>query len=84
MSSIVEHGLSVFMAFFAIMNPIANTTVFASLSENLNYDERRKLAAKGILIAFVTIVAFALIEPKGVSDFPSLLASACDTPAIAF
>ncbi|KZZ42624.1 hypothetical protein A3758_13170 [Oleiphilus sp. HI0118] len=61
MSSIVEHGLSVFMAFFAIMNPIANTTVFASLSENLNYDERRKLAAKGILIAFVTIVAFALI-----------------------
>lgn len=61
MSSFIEHGLSVFMAFFAIMNPIANTTVFASLSESLNYDERRRLAIKGIVIAFVTIVTFALI-----------------------
>ncbi|MCH2158519.1 MAG: MarC family protein [Oleiphilaceae bacterium] len=61
MSALLEHTISVFMAFFAIMNPIANTAVFASLSEHLS-DERRVCSAKrAIMLAFIIVSAFAIL-----------------------
>lgn len=57
----MEHAITVFMAFFAIMNPIANTTVFAGLTGNMGKSQQVKIACKSLLITFLVIVLFALL-----------------------
>ena len=57
----MEHAITVFMAFFAIMNPIANTTVFAGLTGNMAKSQQIKIATKSLFITFVVIVLFALL-----------------------
>lgn len=61
MNQFVEHLLTVFMAFFAIMNPIANTTVFAGLTAGMSNTEQRKIAFKSLMVTFVIIVLFAFL-----------------------
>lgn len=61
MNPLIEHALSVFMAFFAIMNPIANTAVFFGLAGDKNKVEQRRIAAKSLLISFFVIVMFAVL-----------------------
>lgn len=61
MNQFVEHLLTVFMAFFAIMNPIANTTVFAGLTAGMSNTEQRKIAFKSLMITFIIIVLFAFL-----------------------
>lgn len=48
------------MGFFAIMNPIANTTVFLGLTAEDDDATRRKIAAKALLVSFVIVVVFSL------------------------
>ena len=57
----IGHALSVFMGFFAIMNPIANTPIFLGLTADDAADVRKQVAAKSLLIAFALIVTFALL-----------------------
>jgi multiple antibiotic resistance protein len=45
MNLLLEHALTVFMAFFAIMNPIANTAVFAGLTADKDNVEQRKICS---------------------------------------
>jgi len=59
MHDIIGHALSVFMGFFAIMNPIANTPVFLGLTEQDSPEVRRKVAAKALLASFLIILVFA-------------------------
>lgn len=61
MSPLIEHTVTVFMAFFAIMNPIANTTVFAGLIGNKDKLEQSKIAAKALMITFIIILLFAVL-----------------------
>lgn len=61
MSQLLEHALTVFMAFFAIMNPIANTTVFAGLTGSMGKSQQMKVAIKSITITFVIIVLFSIL-----------------------
>ena len=61
MNDIIGHVLSVFMGFFAIMNPIANTPVFLGLTANDSPAERKRVAAKALLTTFVIIVVFCLL-----------------------
>ncbi len=61
MEQMIGHALSVFMGFFAIMNPIANTPIFLGLTAEDSADVRRQVAAKSLLLAFVLIVSFALL-----------------------
>ncbi len=61
MNGIIGHVLAVFMGFFAIMNPIANTPVFLGLTENDSPAERKRVAAKALLTTFVIIVVFCLL-----------------------
>lgn len=56
-----QHAITVFMAFFAIMNPIANTVVFAGLTGNMDQADQRKVAAKALVITFIIIVLFAML-----------------------
>lgn len=61
MNPLIEHLVTVFMAFFAIMNPIANTTVFAGLTGNMDRPEQIKIAARALLITFIIIMLFAVL-----------------------
>lgn len=59
MDSLITHALTVFMGFFAIMNPIANTPVFLGLTAGDDHDARRKIAAKALIVSFLIITVFA-------------------------
>jgi multiple antibiotic resistance protein len=61
MSQLLAHSLAVFMAFFAIMNPIANTTVFAGLTASMSKSEQTKTAIKSLTITFIIILLFSLL-----------------------
>lgn len=49
-----------FMAFFAIMNPISNLPAFMALVAGDSKDISKKVAQKGIVIAFGIVVIFTL------------------------
>ena len=53
--------LTVFMGFFAIMNPIANTPVFLGLTADDSPEIKRRIAAKALLLTFTLIVVFCLL-----------------------
>jgi len=61
MENITGHILAVFMGFFAIMNPIANTPVFLGLTANDTPEQRKRVAAKALLTTVVIIVVFCLL-----------------------
>ncbi len=59
MDTFMSHAFSIFMGFFAIMNPIANTPVFLGLTADDEPAVRRKIAAKALMVSFVIIVVFS-------------------------
>lgn len=61
MSDVTTQLVSVFLGFFAIMNPIANTAAFASLAGDQSKAEQRKVAKKALLITFFVIVCFSVL-----------------------
>lgn len=46
--------------FFAIMNPFANTPIYVGLVENFDEPERRAVARRSVLTAFLVVAAFAV------------------------
>lgn len=61
MNDLISHLVTVFFGFFAIMNPIANTAVFAGLTGNQSKAEQRKIASKALVTTFLVILVFALL-----------------------
>ncbi|MCJ8294344.1 MAG: MarC family protein [Colwellia sp.] len=61
MTDIVSHIVTVFLGFFAIMNPIANTAAFAGLVGNKSKEQQKKIAKKALLITFFVILAFSVL-----------------------
>lgn len=61
MNEICSQAIAVFLGFFAIMNPIANTAAFAGLAGTKSKAEQLKIATKAIVITFFVIAAFALL-----------------------
>jgi multiple antibiotic resistance protein len=61
MSELLQHMLSVFLGFFAIMNPIANTAVFVGLTGNEEQAAQVRIAFKALVISFFIIVCFAIL-----------------------
>jgi len=61
MSELLQHMLIVFLGFFAIMNPIANTAVFVGLTGNEDKSVQRRIAFKALIISFFIIVSFAIL-----------------------
>ena len=59
MNAFIGHALSVFMGFFAIMNPVANTPVFLGLTAEDDPETRRKVATKALVVSFVIILVFS-------------------------
>lgn len=61
MHDLIGHTLSVFMGFLAIMNPLANTPVFLSLTADDPPDVRRQIAIKALAATFLVIVLFCVL-----------------------
>ncbi len=60
MENIVLHAATVFMGFFAIMNPIANVPVFLGLTSHDDSQTTRAIAFRSLLIAFIVIAVFSV------------------------
>ncbi|MEJ2762295.1 MAG: MarC family protein [Gammaproteobacteria bacterium] len=54
------HFVTVLLAFFAIMNPIANAPLFLALTEEFDSGTKRMVALRSVGIAFIIISAFAI------------------------
>lgn len=54
------HFTTIFMAFFAIMNPIANTPIFIGVTDGLAAAQRRSVALRSVLLTFAIVAVFAL------------------------
>ncbi len=60
MENLITYALSVFMGFFAIMNPIANTPIFLGLTEGENKESKKKIAKTASITAFIIVVVFII------------------------
>lgn len=61
MSGLLPFALSVFMGFFAVMNPIANTPVFLGLVADYSESEKKKIARKATITAFIIVTCFVFL-----------------------
>ncbi|MFT4518002.1 MAG: multiple antibiotic resistance protein [Halioglobus sp.] len=57
----VVHFGAVFMAFFAIMNPIVNAPVFLGVTETEDASTLRGIALRAVLMAFLIVATFTLL-----------------------
>ena len=60
MGELHGHLLTVFLGFFAIMNPIANTAVFVGLAGEEPKEKQKKIAFKALIISCIVVASFAL------------------------
>ncbi|MDG2738320.1 MarC family protein, partial [Vibrio parahaemolyticus] len=51
MKELIVHTVTVFMGFFAIMNPIANIPIFLSLTADEDKETIRSIALRSVFIA---------------------------------
>ncbi len=59
--NLLSEALTVFLGFFAIMNPIANTPIFLGLTDEENEKNRKKIAYQAVLIAFFIVFVFSVL-----------------------
>ena len=60
MKSMLIHTGTVFMGFFAIMNPIANVPIFLGLTDEDDQQTTKAVALRSLLLAFLIIAIFSL------------------------
>ncbi len=60
MKELIINTVTVFMGFFAIMNPIANTPIFLSLTADEDRETVRSIAFRSVLIAFIIVAVVAI------------------------
>lgn len=60
MKELIIHIITVFMGFFAIMNPIANTPIFLGLTSGDDRDTVKSIAFRSVFIAFIIVSIFAI------------------------
>ena len=60
MNSTLVHALTVFMGFFAIMNPIANVPIFLGLTDGDDGRTASAVAFRSLLLAFLIVLFFSV------------------------
>jgi multiple antibiotic resistance protein len=60
MENILLHSMSVFMGFFAIMNPVANIPIFLGLTSDYDKQMTAAVALKSLMLALLIVVIFSL------------------------
>lgn len=61
MADILNYSFTVFLAFFAIMNPIANIPIFVKLTDGLSAKKKKEISKTANIVAFIIVLAFILI-----------------------
>lgn len=61
MFQVIEHLITVFFSYFAIMNPLANTAVFVGLTSHLSTAEKARVARRSLMLTFTIILVFAAL-----------------------
>ncbi len=61
MSELFTFSLGVFMGFFAIMNPIANTPVFMAVTGDNDSLTKKRIARKSTITAFIIVTVFVVL-----------------------
>jgi multiple antibiotic resistance protein len=54
------HGITVFMGFFAMLNPIGNLPVFLGMVQEFDAKTQKRVAARAVLAAFIIITVFTV------------------------
>lgn len=67
MKELIGHSVTVFLALFAVMNPIANSAVFIGLTGDCDRESRKRIALKSIITAFCIILIFCVLG-KGIFE----------------
>jgi multiple antibiotic resistance protein len=60
MTSLLPHTATVFVGFFAIMNPIANVPIFLSLTADDDQQTTKAVALRSLMLAFLIITTFSI------------------------
>jgi MarC family membrane protein len=60
MKEILPFALLSFTSFFTLINPLGTMPIFMTMTADLEHKNRVKTARKAVVVAFVTIVIFAL------------------------
>ena len=60
MPELMSFALLGLTSFFTLINPLGVMPIFMSLTTELNAEQRRKTARKAVLVAFFTLILFAL------------------------
>lgn len=53
--------ITVFMGFFAIMNPISNLTVFLNFTDGADKETKRRINKKAMITAFIVVTIFMIL-----------------------
>ena len=61
MSDLISFAITIFLSFFAIMNPVANTPIFLGLTGDMSRREKRTIAIYSTFLAFIIVSAFCLL-----------------------
>jgi multiple antibiotic resistance protein len=56
----MAHFVVMFMAFFAVMNPIANSSIFISLTDGLDRRQTLLVAIRSVVVAFIIVALFSI------------------------
>jgi len=54
------HGFTVFMGFFAMLNPVGNVPVFIGMVSGFDRKTQRKVALRSVIVAFFIIAIFSI------------------------
>ena len=54
------HGFTVFMGFFAMLNPVGNLPVFIGMVSDFDKNTQQKVALRAVIVAFVIIAIFSI------------------------
>jgi multiple antibiotic resistance protein len=54
------HGLTVFMGFFAMLNPIGNIPIFLGMVQEFDERTQNKVALRAVMAAFIIITVFSV------------------------
>jgi multiple antibiotic resistance protein len=60
MENMLLHAVTVFMGFFAIMNPIANVPIFLALTSGDDEQTTSAVALRSLMLAFLIVTLFSV------------------------
>ena len=61
MTEFYSFAATVFVSFFAMMNPVANTPIFLSLTDGMSKTEKRSIAIQSNFLAFLIVTSFSFL-----------------------